>query len=201
MSEKVNIAKFAECIRNGDILLFPTDTVMGIGCRFDSEEGIARLRSIKGSNESIPFAVLISSEEQLETLEIRRSRFTNILISRFWPGGLTIVMSSEENYPCCGEGNSIGLRMPDFDFLRKIIEKAGVPLAATSANFHGKPAPKRMKDVDRSIVENVDCVMDFPARLLGTPSTVVKLEAGEPKILRDGAIPSSEILDAFGEVI
>ncbi|MEE9553337.1 MAG: L-threonylcarbamoyladenylate synthase [candidate division Zixibacteria bacterium] len=201
MSGKVNIAKFAKCVKKGDIMLFPTDTVIGIGCRFDSEEGIARLRAIKEIKESTPFAVLISSEKQLETLKVLKSRFSKILISRFWPGGLTIVMSSENSFPCCGEGNSVGLRMPDFDLLRKIIEKAGVPLAATSANFHGKPAPRKMEDVDPLIVEKADCVFDFPTRLVGIPSTVVKLEAGEPKILRDGAIPSIEILDAFGEAV
>ena len=201
MKEKINISKYAKSIQDGDIILFPTDTIIGLGCRFDSPEGIARLREIKDIKKSTPFAVLISSDEQLKMLKVRRSRKSNILISRFWPGGLTIVMSSENNYPCCGNGNTIGLRMPDFDILRTIIETAGVPLAATSANFHGKPAPKRMADVDPVIVEKADCVLDYPTRLLGLPSTVVKLEAGVPKILRDGAIPSAEIIEILKEAI
>ena len=195
MNEKINLEKYAKCIKNGDILLFPTDTVVGIGCRFDSEEGIDRMRSIKEIKESVPFAVLISSPEQLEKMKIRRSRISNLLISRFWPGGLTIVMTSEIHYPCCGEANAIGVRMPDFDLLCRIIEIAGVPLAATSANYHTKPAPKKIADVDPSIIKKVDCVVDFPARLVGLPSTVVRLEAGEPKILREGAIPSKEIFE------
>jgi L-threonylcarbamoyladenylate synthase len=193
--------KYAGHIKDGDVLLFPTDTVMGIGCRFDSGEGIARLRAIKEIKESVPIAVLISSIDQLEKLKIRRSRLSNILISRFWPGGLTIVLSSEKHYPCCGDGNTIGLRMPDFDLLRRIIEKAGVPLAATSANLHGKPPPKIMEDVEQSIVERVDCSVDLTTRIIGLPSTVVKLEAGEPRILREGAVSSGEIYEALEEAV
>ena len=201
MNDKVNIIKYAKCIQKGDIILFPTDTVIGLGCRFDSPDGIARLRQIKDIRQSTPFAVLISSQDQLRMLNVRRSRKSNVLISRFWPGGLTIVMTSENNYPCCGEGNSIGLRMPDFDILRKIIDKAGVPVAATSANFHGKPAPRKMEDVDPAIVKKADCVFDYPVRPVGLPSTVVKLEAGEPRILRDGAIPSGEIIEILKEAV
>lgn len=201
MNQKINIEKYAKCIKNGDILLFPTDTVIGIGCRFDSEKGIARLRSIKGIKETVPFAVLISSPDQLKTMNIRRSRISNLLISRFWPGGLTIVMTSENRYPCSGESNAIGVRMPDNDILRQIIEKADVPIAATSANLHGMPTPKYMSDVDKTIVEQAECVLDLPARPVGLPSTVVRLEAGEPRILREGAIPSSDILDTLREAV
>lgn len=201
MNEKINLEKYARCIKNGEVLLFPTDTVVGIGCRFDSEEGISRMRSIKQVKETAPFAVLISSPEQLEQMKIRRSRISNLLISRFWPGGLTIVMTSENHYPCCGEDNAIGVRMPDFDLLRKLIEIADVPLAATSANYHSKPAPKRIADVEASIVKKIDCVLDFPARLVGLPSTVVRLEAGEPTILREGAIPSKEIFETVRETV
>lgn len=201
MTSRADMNKYARHVKNGDVLLFPTDTVMGIGCRFDSEEGIARLRAIKEIKDSVPIAVLISSMEQFEKLNIRRSRPSNILISKFWPGGLTIVLSSETRYPCCGDGNTLGLRMPDFDLLRKIIEKAGVPLAATSANHHGKPPPRRMEDVEQSVVDRVDCTIDLAMRAIGLPSTVVRLEAGEPRVLREGAVSSGEIHEALEEAV
>jgi len=201
LNQKTNLEQYARCIRNGEIVLFPTDTLIGIGCRFDSDAGIARLRSLKNIKESAPFAVLISSPDQLSLMKIRRSRVSNLLISRFWPGGLTIVMTSENNYPCCGEDNSIGVRMPDSDLLCEIIKIAGVPLAATSANLHRKPAPRKIEEVDKSIVKGVDCVMDLPVRLVGLPSTVIVLEAGEPKILREGAVSSAEIIEAVKEAV
>ena len=199
MAGKIAFSKYAEFIREGKVALFPTDTVVGIGCRFDSKEGITRLRAIKGIKDSDPVAVLISSLQQLDVLRIRRSRLSNLLAEKFWPGGLTLVLSSEDRFPCSGVGNTLGLRMPDVDSLRKIIEMAGVPLAATSANFHGRPAPGRMEEVDASIVNSVNTTFDIPARLIGLPSTVVKLEGGELKIIREGAIPSRDIYDAIAE--
>jgi len=186
---------------DGDILLFPTDTVVGIGCRYDAENSIARLREIKGIKQTVPFAVLVSSPEQLSLLKIRRSKISNLLISRFWPGGLTIVMTSENKYPCCGDGNAIGVRMPDSDLLREIIETGGIPLVATSANLHGKPSPRKLEDVDKLIKDQVDCIIDFPVQHIGLPSTVVKLEAGEPRILREGAVPSAEIMEMLKEAV
>ena len=199
MAGKIAFSKYAEFIKKGEVALFPTDTVIGIGCRFDSEEGIARLRAIKGIKGSDPIAVLISSLQQLGILRIRRSRLSNLLAEKFWPGGLTLVLSSEDRFPCSGAGNTLGLRMPDVDSLRKIIEMAGVPLAATSANYHGRPAPGRMEEVDASIVNSVGSTFDIPARFIGLPSTVVKLEGGELKIIREGAIPSRDIYDAIAE--
>jgi len=199
LAGKIAFSKYAEFIREGKVALFPTDTVVGIGCRFDSKEGITRLRAIKGIKDSDPVAVLISSLQQLDVLRIRRSRLSNLLAEKFWPGGLTLVLSSEDRFPCSGAGNTLGLRMPDVDSLRKIIEMAGVPLAATSANFHGRPAPGRMEEVDASIVNSVNTTFDIPARLIGLPSTVVKLEGGELKIIREGAIPSRDIYDAIAE--
>ena len=199
MAGKIALRKYAEFIKKGEVALFPTDTVVGIGCRFDSEEGIARLRAIKGIKDADPIAVLISSLQQLDILRIRRSRLSRLLAEKFWPGGLTLVLSSEDRFPCSGAGNTLGLRMPDGDSLRKIIEMAGVPLAATSANFHGRPAPGRMEEVDASIVKRVNSTFDIPARPIGLPSTVVKLEGGELKIIREGAIPSRDIYDAVAE--
>jgi L-threonylcarbamoyladenylate synthase len=91
--------------------------------------------------------------------------------------------------------------MPDLDLLRRIIEKAGVPLAATSANHHGKSPPKRMEDVEQSIMDSVDCAIDLATRSIGLPSTVVKLEAGEPRILREGTVTSGEISEALEEAV
>ncbi len=199
MTGKIAFSKYAEFIRKGRIVLFPTDTVAGIGCRFDSEEGIARLRAIKDIKDPDPIAVLVSSVQQLDILRIRRSRLSNLLAEKFWPGALTLVLSSEDRFPCSGAGNTLGLRMPDVDSLRKIIEMAGVPLAATSANLHGLPAPGRMEEVDASIVNSVNGTFDIPARPVGLPSTVVRLEGGELKVIREGAIPSADIYSTVSE--
>jgi L-threonylcarbamoyladenylate synthase len=187
--------KIASLIDEGAVMLFPTDTVVGLGCRFDSKEGISRIREMKGIKTENPLAVLISSLDDLNDLKVRKSRVFNKLIEKMWPGGLTVVLSSEDSYPCCGEGNTLGLRMPDSDLMRKIIKMAGRPIAATSANFHGVPPPASIKDVDSRIAKKVDYVLDLPIKGVGLPSTVVKIEAGDVRIIREGAIASEEILE------
>lgn len=196
ISKSRNPREIASLFNEGAVILFPTDTVVGLGCIFDSGEGISRIRKIKGIKTENPLAVLISSVDDLGGLNIRKSRVFNRLVEKMWPGGLTVVLSSENNYPCCGEGNSLGLRMPDNDFIRKIIEMTGKPVAATSANLHGISPPARIEDVDSRIAGKVDYVLELPVKGVGLPSTVVKIESGEVRIIREGAISSAEIFDA-----
>ena len=189
--------KISSYFSDGAVMLFPTDTVVGLGCKFDSRDGVSRIREMKGIKTENPLAVLISSAEDLTRLKMRKSRVFNMLIDKMWPGGLTIVLSSEKSYACCGDGNTLGLRMPDSDLIRKIIKMSGSPIAATSANFHGAPPPAKIEDVDSKIVEKVDYVLDLPIKGTGLPSTVIKIEAGEVKIIRQGAITSDEIYQAI----
>ncbi len=190
---------FANYFKNDSVVLFPTDTVVGLGCRFDSAEGIAKIRKIKGIMDRNPLAVLISSEQQLDPLKVRRSQLSNLVMSKFWPGALTVVLTSEQAYPCSGEGNTLGLRMPDVDFLRKIIDMVGVPLVTSSANFHGQEAPARLKDIDGALRAMVDHEIDFDLNPVGLPSTVVRIEGGVLKILREGAITKDDISSVVGD--
>jgi L-threonylcarbamoyladenylate synthase len=190
--------QLAGYFKKDNVVLFPTDTVVGLGCRFDSSAGIARIRRIKGINEKNPLAVLISNEQQLEALQVRRSRLSNILMRNFWPGSLTIVLSSEEHFPCSGDSNTLGLRMPDVEMLRRIIDLIGIPIAATSANFHGRPAAVRLADVDPVIKKQVDHVIDFDLVPNGLPSTVVTIEGGVLRIGREGTITKEEIYKVTG---
>lgn len=199
MSSSAEIKTYAGYFRKEAVVLFPTDTVVGLGCRFDSETAISRIRRIKGIEEKSPLAVLISSERQLDLLKVRRSHLSNKLIEAFWPGGLTVVLSAEQSYPCSGEENTLGLRMPDADVLRKIIDVVGVPLAATSANLHGHPAPARLGDVDAQLRKMADHVINIRLDVVGRPSTVVKIEGGILRVLREGAITRDEINEVLGE--
>ncbi len=192
------VKKLAGYFKKDKIILFSTDTVVGLGCRFDSAAGIARIRQIKGVHEKNPMAVLIADEKQLDMLKVRKSRLSNTLMRQFWPGALTIVLSSEETYPCSGEGNTLGLRMPDVDLLREIIDFIGMPIAATSANIHGRPAAARIPEVDASIRKQVEHVIDFEIVPNGLPSTVVTIEGGLLKIEREGALTKEEIYRAAG---
>lgn len=199
MNSSRNIKNYAGFFKGDSVVLFPTDTVIGLGCRYDSAEGIARIRKIKKITDKNPLAVLIADQKQLDLLKVRRSRITNLLMDRFWPGGLTIVLTSEQAFPCSGEGNTLGLRMPDVEFLRRIIEATGVPIAATSANYHGQPSPARLEDLAPGIKKSADHIIDFEVNPVGLASTVVKIEGGLVNVLREGTVTRAEILEAVGE--
>jgi len=192
---------FASYFKSNSIVIFPTDTVIGIGCRYDSPQAISKIRQIKGIVDKNPLAVLISNESQLDTLKVRRSSISNLLMQKFWPGALTLVLTSENVYPCSGEANSIGIRMPDSDLLRKIIEAVGVPLATTSANFHGRPAPANMDAIDKPFRKMVDHIIDLEFKPIGQASTVVKVEGGSLRVIREGAVTKDEICQAVGAII
>ncbi len=194
-----DLRNYANYFQKDSVVLFPTDTVVGLGCRFDSEEAIAKIRAIKEITEKNPLAVLISNEQQLDILKVRRSPLSNLLMRKFWPGGLTLVLTSEVNFPCSGERNTLGIRMPDSEFLRKIIDMVGAPLAATSANLHGRPAPAAMSDVSSSFRAMADHVIEFEMAPNGQPSTVVKIEGGILRVLREGAVTKREINDVIGD--
>jgi L-threonylcarbamoyladenylate synthase len=190
---------YADYFHKDSVVIFPTDTVVGLGCRFNSESAIAKIRKIKEITDKNPLAVLISSEKQLDILKIRRSPLSNLLMHEFWPGGLTLVLTSEETFPCSGERNTMGIRMPDSEFLRKIIDTVGVPLAATSANLHGRPAPAAMSEITKAFRGLADHFIEYETPSNGQPSTVVTIEGGIVRILREGAVTKKEIIDVIGD--
>ncbi len=189
--------KIAGLLKDGALIIFPTDTVVGLGCRFDSEEGISRIRKIKGVNSGNPLAALISSVDDLDKLRMRRNRNLNKVIDKLWPGGLTVVLTSENSYPCGGNGNTLGLRMPDSALLRKIIMMTGAPIAATSANFHGDPPPSAIGKVNSKILKQADYILDIPIKGIGLASTVIRFEAAEVEIIREGSVSADEIFDSM----
>ena len=199
MPEKIDLKRPVKIFTENNIVLFPTDTVVGLGCRFDSKDAIERIRKIKGIQDKNPLAVLISGIDQLDELKIRKSRLALELMEHFWPGALTIVLTTEGSYPCCGEANTMGLRLPDDPLLRRIIELVKLPIAATSANFHGHIAPAKLKDVSNKISDAADFILDLPIVGAGIASTVVKIEAGLVRIMREGAVTKKELIEIVGE--
>lgn len=172
----------SQVFNNGGVVVFPTDTVYGIGCKFDNQLGINRIYKIKGTPKIQNFPVLVSNISQVEKI----ANINNVarqLMEKHWPGGLTIILSlcHPESSP-----TKIGFRMPAFDSLRKIIDDVG-PIIGTSANFHGKKAPPTFAELDPKLVGLVDYVQKGECKK-GIESTVVDTTVDPPKILRQGAV-------------
>jgi len=185
-------------LNKGKIAIFPTDTAFGIGCRIDDVETVERLFNIRKRPHDKAVPVLVSSYEMAKSYGIFDKK-TEEVAKKFWPGGLTLVVKAKkEKVPSLvrGGGDTIGLRMPHHALLLKIIEKTGVPILGPSANFAGDPTPYTLMDVNENLKEMVNVVFEGKTKA-GVASTVLDTTSTPWKILREGAVPESEIKKTF----
>lgn len=185
-----NIEKAVEVLKNGGIVLLPTDTVFGICCRIDKKESLERLFAIKKRDEKQAVPILVSSTEMAKEYALPFNGKVEKLMEDYWPGGLTIVLpcKKEKVLPMVrGNGDTVGLRIPDMLSTFQIIEKLGIPIVGTSANFHCQPSVTKWKELDPALVKLVDYVLEEDS-LGGVASTVIDCSANPWKILREGAV-------------
>lgn len=177
-------------LNSGGIIIFPTDTAFGIGCRMDNREAVNRLFRIRKRPRIQATPLLVSSEKMaLAYLDVP-SDIVRRLMKKHWPGALTIVARCRKNLiysPIRGGGNTVGLRMPNHETVLEIIRRVGVPMLGPSANFHGDPTPYSTSDLNPELVKLVDYV--FPGECtIKEASTVVDCSVTPYKIIRHGAV-------------
>lgn len=185
-----DIQKAVEILNSGGIIIFPTDTAFGIGCRIDNRDAVDRLFKIRRRPTTQPMPILVSSIEMALTYLDSPSHIVRRLMKDYWPGALTIVAPCKKNMiysPIRGGGESVGLRMPNHPVILKIIEEAGVPVLGPSANFHGDPTPYSLSDLNPELVKLVDYVVPGEC-IVRQASTVVDCSVAPYKILRQGAV-------------
>ena len=179
-SQSQEIEKAAAVLKGGGIVVFPTDTVYGIGCLNSNQEAIGKIYAIKGRSQTIKFPVLVANETQVEELANVTDQARD-LISKHWPGALTVVLERKDGMGTCG------FRMPNSSLIQELIEKAGEPIIGTSANFHTKPSAKTFKQLDPELIKKVDFVIKGECKM-GMESTVVDATVNPPQVLRQGAV-------------
>ncbi len=185
------IEEAVKILNQGGIVIFPTDTAFGIGCRMDNEEAIKRLFKIRNRPESQAVPVLVADLEMVKkyTAEVPEDVIEN-LIKPFWPGALTIVLNAKiEKVPPLvrGGGETVGIRMPNHAIILEIIRTVGVPILGPSANFHGENTPYEFKDLNPELISLVDYVVEGECPVKQT-STVIDCTKTPWEILRQGAV-------------
>lgn len=188
MEEIVN--KATKILNKGGIIIYPTDTAFGIGCRIDRHEAVDRLFAIRRRplNQATP--VLVAGEEMALPYLDQPSDIVRCLMKKYWPGALTIVAPAAKNLiysPIRGGSTKVGLRMPNHETALAIIKAVGVPILGPSANFHDQPTPYAQTDLDPELVKLVDLVVGGQCQL-GKVSTVIDCSSVPPRILRQGAV-------------
>ncbi|MGA7672905.1 MAG: L-threonylcarbamoyladenylate synthase, partial [Nitrolancea sp.] len=165
----------SQALTRGELVVFPTDTVYGIGAAVDRPEAVANLYVAKGRPLDKPIPVLISNFEQLSRLAINFDERAERVARAFWPGGLTIVLEAVDWLPkeIVGDTRRVGLRMPDHQFALDLIAQSRGALATTSANRSGEPAATSAEDALAALGDRAAVVVDDGPSPGGTSSTVI----------------------------
>lgn len=186
-----DITKAIAVVKAGGIVIFPTDTAYGIGCRLDDENAIEKLFALRRRPTFQPTGVLVDSLSMAQKyLADPLSDVVRRLIESYWPGGLTIVYTCKTNIvPSIVRGgtDTLGVRMPDHALALQLISGVGVPILGPSANFHGNPTPYSFEELDWDLVRKVDFVLPGECKIKKA-STVVDCTVQPFKIIRQGAV-------------
>lgn len=191
------LKKPAEMIKEGKIVIFPTETVYGIGTNGLKSDSIKKIYEIKKRDFNKPISLLVNSIKMIESVAKNISDLEYALINRFCPGPFTIILKKKEEVPdiLTANGDTVGIRMPDSLIAKILIDYSGVPIATPSANISGKPSGTSVDNIMKDFKDSVDCIIDSGESKLGIASTIVKVENEKPIILREGSIKKDEIFD------
>ena len=192
-----NIAVASEIIRNGGLVVYPTETVYGLGCDPFNIQAVEKVFQAKG-NRKKPLPILASNIEHIEKVAYL-SKNAKLVAAKFWPGPLTIVLRKKTSLPdvvTCNQ-DSVGVRIPRHDVAIRLIQLSDGLLIGTSANKTGKEPPKTADEAAEQIGQEVDVILDGGPVRFGISSTIVDFTSAKPKLLREGPISLKEILAAL----
>jgi L-threonylcarbamoyladenylate synthase len=192
-----NIMVTARIIERGGLVIYPTETVYGLGCNPFNIEAVKRLLKLKG-NRKKPLPILVESIEDADKIALI-PQSGKLLAKKFWPGSLTIVFRKKPALPDIVTFglDSVGLRIPDNDVAFRLIGLSGGFLVGSSANRSGEEPPRILQEIPDGLKDMVDVVLDGGPTVRGRPSTVVDLTSVKPRLLREGPIEFREILDVL----
>jgi L-threonylcarbamoyladenylate synthase len=197
------INQAASLILQGEVVAFPTETVYGLGASALDEKAVGKIFAAKGRRPDNPLIVHVGSWDQAR--EMMQSIHDDIagLVRLFWPGPLTIVALSQACVPEAVRAGlpSVAVRMPDHPVALALIRRAGVPLAAPSANRSGRPSPTSAQHVRQDLSGRIAAILDGGPTGLGIESTILDATARPYRILRPGAISWEELERALPDSI
>ncbi len=193
------IRKAANLIRNGELAVFPTRSLYGIGADIYQPDSVARVFHAKRRTADKPISVLIRSESQLDNLATDVPERAVRLMKRFWPGRITIVFAARSSVPLALSGNTgkIGIRVPEHPVAVALLNALEHPITGTSANLSGKPGCSQIADLAFEVTGEMAIILDAGPLSGGAGSTVVDVTTNPPTVLREGGVSEAEILDCI----
>ncbi len=197
------VRKAAEIIRRGGLVAFPTETVYGLGADAFNPIAVARVFEVKKRPYFDPLIVHIATLKDLDRLVTEIPSKAKILIERFWPGPLTLVLFKKDEVPDIVTSglSTVAVRMPKHPMTLQLIQIAETPIVGPSANPFGYLSPTKAEDVQEQLGDQVDFILDGGPCEVGVESTIVSFAEEDPELLRAGGIPLEEIESLIGKVI
>lgn len=200
-ADKETIALGGRLLREGRLVAFPTETVYGLGANALDQDAVAAIFAAKERPRFNPLIVHVRDSAEAGDL-VHFNAAASALANTFWPGGLTLVLPRRERCPLAllvsGGLSTAAIRAPAHPIARSLVEAAGVPIAAPSANRAGRISPTKATDVADELQGRVDLILDGGPCRLGIESTVIGFEREKPILLRPGAISREEIENLVG---
>ncbi len=195
------IKKAYEVIESGGIISYPTETLYGLGVRYDNEISIKRLIELKGRAVEKGIPLITGSIESINRLVKKIPPQINQLIERFWPGPLTILFDAKDELSpiLTGGTKKIAIRIPAKSFAYELVSRYNLIITATSANPSNLPPASNIDMLMEYFNGLIDLMIDG-GTLMGKPSTIIGFEEGNLYIIREGAIPRVDILREYGKI-
>jgi len=190
MDKKINFEKAVEILNDGGIIIFPTDTAYGVGCRIDDGKAVVKLNKMLKRPKDMASPVLFDTIERVEQYVELDSK-TSDVANKYWPGALTLILRCNKVKvlrSVRGGRETLGVRIPNHETPLELIKHVDKPIIGTSANFHGGKTPYLFSDLDKRLIKLVDYVLEGKTNERMAASTVVDCTVIPWKIIRQGEI-------------
>ncbi len=176
------IREMVKAIEEGKIVIYPTDTVYGIGGNALDEKVVKKVYRIKKRKKDNPLAIIVNGIEMIKTY-CRITTGERRKLKKYFPGPYTLLLNKSRKKLPVTKLKRVGVRMPKHSFIERVMEKIEIPLITTSANISGGADPMKLDDVPKEMIEKVDLVIDGGETKFQRPSTIIDLPTG--RVLRD----------------
>ncbi len=194
--KKNNLSDAIKALKNGEIIVYPTDTLYALGANIFNEDAVKKVFKIKKRPFTSPLPVAVSNFHEIDKIAYTNDVVKKV-VERFLPGALTLILNKKDSVSniITGGLGKIAVRIPKNDIALDLLSRSG-PLTVTSANIHNEKTPYVIKDLKMQFNTEISVYLDN-GRLDAKPSTIIDMTSEKPVIVRDGPITKEEILDAI----
>lgn len=194
MNAKVthSIEEASERLLNGDVIVFPTETVYGLGALLNDEKAINKIYEIKDRKREKPLSIHLARKEQIKDFCLGINSLAESAIEKFLPGPVTLILKKNNKVPSYITSglDTVGIRVPDCEITQKLIEKLRIPIVGTSANLSGMPSPVSLQESLKNLGAHVDLFLSDTTMTTRykKESTIIDCTGESIRILREGAL-------------